>query len=395
MKKILFLHILLICFTSCSNKRNEHLIEVQDYNNIKPATKTIDIEINKSNHRLLSDLIKDIKYIELQETEDAFMYPIKNVKIIDSLIYIQDTEDQLKCFNFDGKFIRNAYKKGNGPDEVIRLYDFDVDDKYLYILDGTSSVILKYTHTGVFINRQQLGFRAIRFKRMMDGNYLFELAPYTLNKEDESYTIAITDSAFFIKDKFLNRTDNALITRTPYFENQTDSKYFSPIYGRSIYQIEGDSLFMKYYLNFGTPYQELNKKNDDSSKMQNNGSFYTYDNPMHNKSYLIQNFVLSKENMGLLVLELSTGKHLFVRNIENDMDDVYNFDFIQTKFYDIRTDYFVSSANVYYTEFHSNEEIIKAREHLNDSIEKIVIKDGIENNNQVLMLYRLHNDIIK
>lgn len=51
MKKILFLHILLMCFTSCSNKRNDHLIEVQDYNNIKPATKTIDIEINKSTDR--------------------------------------------------------------------------------------------------------------------------------------------------------------------------------------------------------------------------------------------------------------------------------------------------------------------------------------------------------
>ena len=63
MKKILFLHILLMCFTSCSNKRNDHLIEVQDYNNIKPATKTIDIEINKSTHKLLSDLIKDVKYI--------------------------------------------------------------------------------------------------------------------------------------------------------------------------------------------------------------------------------------------------------------------------------------------------------------------------------------------
>lgn len=391
------MRLLAICFAlyACSEVRYAESVEENERENITSNTVVVDMKaIEYENIVLLSDIIKDVKYLNLEDTEESSLFPIKNIKVMDSLIYIQDIENQLKCFDIQGKFQRNTYKKGNGPDEVVKLYDYDVDDDYLYILDGALSAVLIYTHDGNFVKREKLPFRAIRLKRLENGHYLFELSPYTLDNNNESYSIALTDSSFQLKNKYIERT-KIDITRTPYFENHANSVYFAPIFRRGIYKINGDSLYMKFYLNFDTPYYEQSEDFDANTEALSNEIFYTYENPIHTNKYLLQKFTTSKSLSGLFVMDLDTENSIFVRNIKNDMDNIYNFDFIHTKYYDQKKNLFVGIPDVYYREYHSDNEIEEALKHLSDSVASVLIKDGIEEKNQVLMFYQLQDDIIE
>lgn len=389
--------LLVVCsiICSCTEVRYAESVERNERENITSNTVVVNMKSNEyEDVVLLSDIIKDVKYLDLEDTEESSLYPTKNIKVIDSLIYIQDIEDQLKCFDIQGRFQRNTYRRGNGPDEVVKFYDYDVDDTYLYILDGALSAVLIYAHDGHFVKRKKLPFRAIRLKRLENGNFLFELSPYTLENDNEDYSIVLTDSSFQVKNKFIERT-KVCITRTPFFENQTNSTYFAPIFRRGIYEIKGDSLYMKFYLDFDTPYYEQSRDVNGDIEARDNNIFYTYENPMHTDKYLLQKFTTSKSLSGLFIMDLNTENSIFVRNIKNDMDNIYNFDFIHTKYYDQKKNLFVGIPNVYYREFHADNEIKEASMHLSDSIASILIKDGIEEKNKVLMFYQLQDDIIE
>ena len=379
---------------SCSDKRYAGIMEENERMDITGQTILLDLSTEDDKTVNLSSLIKDVSYLELENSEESFMYSLKNVKMVDSLIYVQDVENQLKCFDLQGRFVRNTYSIGNGPGEIVKLYDFDIDMQFLYLLDGARSSLLRYTHDGCFVDSRSLPFRAIRFKRSYNGMYMFELAPYTLENDEESCLIAITDTSFSIKNKYFTERE-LKVTRTPYFENSIESAYFAPLFRRGIYKLEHDSLFLQYYLDFKTPYYEPSKDVAGNLEAKNNKIFYTYDNPFHTKRFLIQNFVTSKDVRGLLLLDLKTGVSSFIRKIINDMDNVYEFDFIHTKYYDVEKDLFIANANFYYREWHSDEEIERVEKHLIDSVANVLIKDGTEEQNPILMFYRLRYDCLK
>ena len=391
---------LCLFFISCGelDRRLAGKVELQERADISDSTLVVDMKKNVRESMKLSHLIKDVSYLELENVEGSFLYSPKNIKTVDSLLYIQDIENQLKCFKMDGTFVRDAYTKGHGPEEVVKLYDFDVDSRFLYLLDGAASAILRFEHDGTFVDRRKLPFLATRLKSLSSGNYLFELAPFTLDSGKEDVQVVVTDSLFQIKNEYFEREDYnsvGMVTRTPYFENGTYSTYFAPIHRRGIYKLENDRFYMKYYLDFGTPYYEPSNQVEGDQEAKSKGIFYTYENPFHTDCYLLQSFITSVEMKGLFVMDLQTNHSLFVRNIENDMEDVVDFDFRFAKFYDADKDLFVSTTDFYYIGTHTEDEIKKASEHLSDSVKKILIRTDQEEVNPILMFYRLQTDIIE
>ena len=138
--------LLVVCsiICSCTEVRYAESVERNERENITSNTVVVNMKSNEyEDVVLLSDIIKDVKYLDLEDTEESSLYPTKNIKVIDSLIYIQDIEDQLKCFDIQGRFQRNTYRRGNGPDEVVKFYDYDVDDTYVKKLTSLKKRILK------------------------------------------------------------------------------------------------------------------------------------------------------------------------------------------------------------------------------------------------------------
>lgn len=285
-------------------------------------------------------------------------------------------------------------------EEVVQLYDFDVDEDFLYLLDGARSVVLRFTPQGEFVDRRSLPFRAICMKHLSDGRYLFRLAPFSLADEKEvSALLMLTDADFNPRGEFFtqNRDVEGTTLREPYFESSSNSRYFAPLYRRSIYRLEGDSLVMDYYLNFGTPYYETNRRYKGAEEAKERGIYYTFPNPIHTERYLLQAFITSRAQQGLLVIDRQTKRAVFAEGLENDRDDMLGFNIwsgMQT--YDAATGRLAGIAESYYESSFSDEaELERFKAILPDSIASVLLKKGNEELNPVLMFYRLREDIVK
>lgn len=396
-KILLILNILLVLLSasSCKPKRLSSIIEKEEKSMISDSTVIIKPEKKRISSFPLSKLIEEVEYIQLETSEETAMSNPTNVKFARGIFYISDIDERLMCFDLEGKFIRKAYKKGKGRGEVIRMYDYDVDKNYLYVLDGTKSSIIKFNHEGKFIEEQPLPFRAIRFSLLPVG-YIFQLAPYTLDNGEEPFQIAITDMDFNIKEKKLRYDieDANPVSRTPFFTKTRDSVIFAPIYCRSIYFVKSNwSMPMEYYIEFSTPYYEQSKKINGTKEADLEGIYYTYDSPLSNSNYILQYFVTSPENKGLLVIDRRNDDYLFINEIDNDLSTVYKFNFSLTKEYNAELGKFVGFSNQYYSMIHIDD--VKAiRESMPDSVSSIIVKEGSSfDANPTLMLYRLKDYI--
>ena len=92
------------------------------------STVVIHIDRCTINEIPLSKLVQSVAYVELETNDSSLLYTPTNIKLTDSLIYVYDIMEQLKRFDRKGHYLGNAYQRGEGPEELINLYDFDVDE---------------------------------------------------------------------------------------------------------------------------------------------------------------------------------------------------------------------------------------------------------------------------
>lgn len=395
-KKILPIFFIII-FLSCGKKRIASSVEAIERANIEVKTHIMHMNDMEVDSFPLSKLICDIRYIQLETTTDACLTMPTNVKMNKNFIYVSDNDEHLLCFDRNGKFIRKPFRNGRGKGEIIRMYDFDIDDKYLYVLDGALSSIVKFDHEGNYKETKKLPFRAIRFLHSKNG-FIFQLAPYSLEGKDNDVLVATTDENFNVQGKYFNYMNNATpTTRTPCFVNGQYGVVYAPIFCRSIYTLnDSNKLSMSFYYEFNSPYYEQSKDVEGIKESVDNDIFYTYENAFQSRDYTVQNFVISKEKQGFFIANNKSLNGMFIRKITQDSNIVYDFNFSNTKFYDCKTDIFVGFAYKYYEGVH-DEEITHIRAQLNDSVAtKIIRGKEVEpfSENPLIILYRLCEDII-
>ncbi|MGM9708876.1 MAG: 6-bladed beta-propeller [Prevotella sp.] len=398
MKRILLIHTIIftvLLFASCTDGRQAKLVESAERKEISNKTVVLDIEKNVVDSFPLSKFITDIRYVQLETPTEACLTVPMNIKIANEIIYVSDLDEHLFCYDKDGKFLRKAFRNGKGHGEVLRMYDFDVDDSLLYVLDGTRSSILTYRHDGTFVENKTLPFRAISFARQEKG-YIFQMAPYGMDGNDNESIIAVTDDVFsllYTSFKYNLKKSNP-VKRTPYFTNGNNPFLYAPIYGRSIYVIDENGIYMKYYLSFQSPYYEQNKQLDGAKEAAEQKICYSYDNPLQYGDVIIQNFVTSNECKGVLLIDKKTNNYVFIKNFIQDSNRVFDFNMGMTKYYDKNKNELVGFANIYYKDVHKDEiEVIKKT--MTDSISSILIKESEAfSENPLIMFYRICPDVI-
>ncbi len=79
-----------------------------------------------------------------------FKRPMKLKIASDGIIFIVD-EEQLLKFSADGKFIKNLYKKGEGPGEIARNFYFSLYKNDIYIYDRSARKIIHTDRDGNLI----------------------------------------------------------------------------------------------------------------------------------------------------------------------------------------------------------------------------------------------------
>jgi len=79
-----------------------------------------------------------------------FKYPNRLRIAPDGSIFLQDEEELLK-FSADGKFLRNLFKKGEGPGEMSPSFSYQIDGRELIIDDGDLRRLWRADQDGKFL----------------------------------------------------------------------------------------------------------------------------------------------------------------------------------------------------------------------------------------------------
>jgi len=89
----------------------------------------------------------------------------------DGSLFVVDEEQFLK-FGADGSFIKNLYKKGQGPGELEGIGGFIFTDKTLVVLQRQPNKLLIMSHDGEFIREFRPETNADKIVTVHDGKYI-------------------------------------------------------------------------------------------------------------------------------------------------------------------------------------------------------------------------------
>jgi hypothetical protein len=118
------------------------------------------------------------EFLSIHDTGDDyyFKYP-SNLKIApDGSIFVLDwSSSQLVRFDTNGKFLRNYFKKGQGPGELNSVGDYCFDDDNIIIYDARLQKILWLNFNGKTVKEFKVRrtARAFMFKLYHYGTYHF------------------------------------------------------------------------------------------------------------------------------------------------------------------------------------------------------------------------------
>lgn len=198
---------------------------------------------------IFEDAIEFVDFLPLKEPVLTFSV-INKMIIHDGKIFIFDRIGQnvLLSFDMQGNFITNYSSKGKSKSEYIRLFDFDVDDNYVYLYDRIKKQMLFYTHEGHFVKNVPTNFYADAFKVLKGGNYLFSLG------EDNDEKLCITDSMFKIKKVYLkyeaDDKNDRLVDNI--FQEVNDTIYYNYPLSDIVYMFDTTGkLLDSYQIDFG------------------------------------------------------------------------------------------------------------------------------------------------
>ena len=163
------------------------------------------IEINdEAEQTNVTELIESIRYVVLQQPEDAYLTPV-GVIVENDRIYSLDLYQRIFVHDINGLFLNILDRRGRGPGEYNSLSDFYVDDEYLYVLDGLMQKIFVYDNVSLqFIHDIHVPFRASDFVILDDGGFMFVKYPRQgINEQDEEkrYRVIVTDSDMIVRER--------------------------------------------------------------------------------------------------------------------------------------------------------------------------------------------------
>jgi len=251
-----------------------------DNRNYTSFIESIDIvsAFNSRGTILLSEIAEDIEYIPLETTHNSILAS-PNFEITDENIIVRDIKigNQILLFSRqDGKFIKEIYRSGRGPDEygLVPLqhffnykdgtfYVYSLDTKYLCALDINGETVRKIkfpewedpAYVGGMV-------RADYGTNLEEGIYLCKIPNYS-GVETKKVMIYANDTILKIFPNYLQwGRNNGTITRTKSifstnFFKWNDQVFFKELFNDTIFRVTKDTILPRilfYCGKFSFPY---------------------------------------------------------------------------------------------------------------------------------------------
>lgn len=122
-----------------------------------------------------SSFVDSISYIVLEDNDDCLIGSVSDVIIDDEYIFVLDDKQQaVWIFSREGNYLNSINRRGSGPEEYIRLaqFEYDKQENELLILDGWTKSIIHYSLDGAFKKRNVLDVYCSDFKQINEGYIL-------------------------------------------------------------------------------------------------------------------------------------------------------------------------------------------------------------------------------
>lgn len=261
-KRILIVFLFFTLLSCNSNVNNKNSFKLKTIN---IEAENITNENIKSNKIRYANIIssKSVDYIPLETTKNSLIGKIDKILLIKDRIYILDKKNSkgVFVFNKQGGFLFKIQNQGKGPGEFMKIIDFNYNESSneLEIFDIIKRKILIYNLKGEFIKE----IEAINSHAFypIEKNERYFYSKFLPNKEDlklkNNYRLIKTNNKGDIINNFLsfkNETifKSRIINTYNSFYPIKDSKklLFIESYNNNIYEIDGESLNIKYVLNF-------------------------------------------------------------------------------------------------------------------------------------------------
>ena len=154
--KIRYLPFLLfLLFFSCACRKKpvirEVIIDESLFHTIQ-----IDPSENQNTWNKISDIAESISFIPLYTSDDVLVGEITKMIIWNDCFYIWDRiTETVFCFDSEGQFVNKINKRGLGPGEYPRIYDFTIDrtNGNICIYSDEGQGIYEYANDGTFIKK--------------------------------------------------------------------------------------------------------------------------------------------------------------------------------------------------------------------------------------------------
>lgn len=244
----------ILFFFSCNNENKEK----KDY--FSAQTKVINIPENLDIISHSDSTFSSISFLSLETKDECMISFIVNLKIVDSLIYINDGFKRLLVFDSKGKFKYQIGSKGNGPGEYLEMRDYIVCNDHIEILDFKK--IQTYSLSGEYIKTKHFDFldpnnhcNATFFTPSpLGGYYLWggTTGKRNIGQKDKQYLMFHVNKDMIIEEEIFPVThgSGSCFYRFSNYENLT---IIDPSYGDyNIYQIDNKGkISPRYYFDFG------------------------------------------------------------------------------------------------------------------------------------------------
>ncbi|GHT23620.1 hypothetical protein FACS189430_07180 [Bacteroidia bacterium] len=159
------------------------------------------------------DKIDSCRFVPLETNDKCLIGAIIKVKMTNNLIFVEDNNSKLFVFDKNGKFLNLIGKIGPGPDELLSLMDFYVNEDagYVGVLDILRETIFRYSFDGLLREKVRCGSvmkGMCQIQGLSNGKLL--LSVHNDMENDFNYV-------------FVNETDYSLYKKTlPYLAQGTE-----------------------------------------------------------------------------------------------------------------------------------------------------------------------------
>lgn len=165
---------LLGLLSACSGNKNTETIIPLNCDVYK-----IEIPLDEVYYDSITSHISDTSFVILNERNNIMFSCADKIIEYNSKYYILDQSALRTVVSFkkDGTSDTKYGRVGQGPGEYIFPWDMNIDETGVYILDTNSKKIIHYTESGDFLNERKIPFFADAFKRLKNGNFIFNTTP--------------------------------------------------------------------------------------------------------------------------------------------------------------------------------------------------------------------------